>query len=106
MRALASKNLKKEKYQFFLESQPINNKVYITVTPVDGFNSVKVSLKYKLNISYNHNKQSSIECMEKEFYIDNFGNYYPPGKVRLGGDLGNQRIGDALPLDFLLQLQI
>jgi len=103
MRALADNKLKKEKYRFFLEDQPINDNVYIKVSPVEGNNSVQVRLEQKLNISYDHRKQSSIECKEKEFYIDSFGNYYPPGRVKLGGDLGNQRIGDALPLDYVVQ---
>jgi carboxypeptidase-like protein len=102
MRALARGELEKEKYQIFLGNYPVTSKKYITVIPVDGIYNVKVRLKERLNIMFNGEKQSSIESLVPEFYIDNFGNHSPVEKVVFAGDLGSQRMGDALPLDFLL----
>ncbi len=102
MRALASEKLKKEKYQLYFGDDPVNSRKYISVNPIDGTNNVKIILKHKLNIVFDHEKRSSFECLTGEFYIDKFGNHFPPGKVRFDGDLGQQRMGDALPLDFML----
>jgi len=102
MRALASEKLEKERYRIYLGNYPVWPKKYITVIQIDGLNNVKVRLKDKLNIVYKGEKQSSLECLVSEFYIDNFGNHSPTEEVRFGGDLGAQRMGDALPLDFLI----
>ncbi len=102
MRALASEKLEKEKFRIFLGNYPVWPKKYINVMPVDGLFNVKVRLRDRLNIVYDGKKQSSIESLVSEFYIDSFGNHSPTEEVRFGGDLGSQRMGDALPLDFLI----
>jgi len=35
--------------------------------------------------------------------IDAFGNHSPIRRVKFGGDFGNERMGDALPMDFLME---
>ncbi len=103
MRALANENLEEEGYKLYIGNIPYKSEKYITVIPVDNNNSVKVRLKDRFSIIYNNEKRSSLESLTTEFYIDNFGNHSPPEKVRFGGDFGKQRMGDALPLDFLLK---
>jgi carboxypeptidase-like protein len=103
MRAMASEDLEREKYKIYKGSYPVKPKKYITVTPIDNLNNVKVELKDKLNILFQGDKLSYIKSVLPEFYIDNFGNYSPPKAVIFGGDLGKKRMGDALPLDFLLK---
>jgi carboxypeptidase-like protein len=102
MRALAQEKLNKEGYRIHLGNTPINPNRFIKVFPIENSNNVYVKLKDKLNILYKRVKQSSIENFTDEFYVDHFGNHSPPENVRFGGDLGKQRMGDALPLDFLL----
>ncbi len=103
MRAMASEDLEREKYKIFKGSYPVKPKKYITVTPIDNMNNVKIEIKDKLNILFQGDKQSYLKSSAPEFYIDKFGNHSPPDAVRFGGDLGRQRMGDTLPLDFLLK---
>jgi len=56
-----------------------------------------------LVIIYKEGKESSIESQIGTFYIDNYGNYSPVDKIRFGGEMGQQRMGDALPLDFKIE---
>ncbi len=100
MRALANEDLEDEGYDIFIGNVPVKSKRHIIVIPIDSLGIVKVKLKDKLNIWYNK-KQSSLECSAPAFYIDPYGNYFPPGKVRFSGKLGSYRMGDALPLDFM-----
>ncbi|RLD29289.1 MAG: hypothetical protein DRI75_03845 [Bacteroidetes bacterium] len=102
MRALAQEKLNKEGYRIHLGNNPVSPNRFIEVFPIENSNNVYVKLKSKLNILYKRGKQSSVENFTDEFYIDHFGNHSPPENVRFGGDLGKQRMGDALPLDFLL----
>ena len=102
MRALSKNNLKQEGFQMFLEKgQYVNNtRRHFEVIPIAEGKSVKVIFENKMNVLYKGTRQSSIKCTEKEFYIDNFGNHTPPEAVIFTGDLGDQRMGDSLPLDF------
>ena len=47
------------------------------------------------------NQRSSIKCLVNEFRINQFGNHSPIDKVVFTGRIGNQRMGDTLPFDFL-----
>lgn len=102
MRALASENLENENYKLYIGNIPYKTEKYITVIAIDNSDSVEVRLKDRFSIIYNNKKRSYVESLSTEFYIDSFGNHSPPEKVRFGGDFGRQRMGDALPLNFLL----
>ena len=103
MRALANKQLEKEGFSIFVNNNKVDPKKYISIFPFGNQQSVKVNLKQKLFIEYKNGKESSIESLVKMFYIDNFGNYSPVEKVRFGGEMGRQRMGETLPLDFILE---
>ncbi|NOQ91456.1 MAG: hypothetical protein GQ552_01920 [Flavobacteriaceae bacterium] len=105
MRSLSSEELIKEGFQIYFEGLQVVPKKYIKIAPIDNLNSVSVRLKGRLDIIYDFEKQSSIKSLVKDFYIDSFGNHFPIEKVKFGGDLGEQRMGDALPLDYLLNPQ-
>jgi len=102
MRALAQEKLNANGYQIRRKGYSVSPKKYIAVIK-DSSNRVSVKLKEKLNILYKDGRQSTIEVFTDEFYIDPFGNHSPTDKVRFGGDLGMRRMGDVLPLDFLIQ---
>ena len=103
IRALSKNKLEKEGFSIYLDNNKVNPKKYIAIFPTGTQNSVKVRLKEKLYISYKNGQESSIESLTSMFYIDNFGNYSPVEKVRFGGEMGKQRMGDTLPLDFLTE---
>jgi hypothetical protein len=102
MRALAQDELRKNGYRVYLGNNPVKTNRYITISPIEESNDVLVRLKGQLNILYKMKQQSSIQSLVDEFHINHFGNHSPAEKIRFGGHLGGQRMGDALPLDFLL----
>jgi len=61
-----------------------------------------VQLKDRFSVIYKNKERSYLDSQASKFYIDSFGNHSPPEAVRFGGDFGKQRMGDSLPLDFLL----
>ena len=103
MRALAGSELNKEGFLIYSKGKKVNPKKYISVFPIGIQNSVKVQLRGKLYITYKEGKESSIESQVGTFYIDNYGNYSPVDKIRFSGEMGRQRMGDALPLDFMVE---
>jgi len=103
MRALVERQLNEEGFEIFLEKGNKSYKQWIKTTSAKGEDGVVVSFPKKYNIRYRGTRQSTIECLDESFYIDGFGNHYPPDRVIFTGDFGNQRMGDALPLDYFLQ---
>ena len=103
IRALSNSELNKEGFSIYSNNKKVNPKKYISVFPIGIKNSVKVQLRGKLYISYKEGEESSIESQVGTFFIDNYGNYSPVDKIRFTGNMGNQRMGDALPLDFMIE---
>ncbi len=101
MRTLAIENLENEYYNVYFEHYPVHSSKYITVTSVGDDNIVKVEVEKKLDIVFDNERQSTFEA--EDFYIDKFGKYFPPGKVKFSGNFGRQRMGDALPLDYFIK---
>lgn len=102
MRAVARKNIEKEGYILYIGNIPSKPKELIKISHVSGKDGVTVQLKENFNILYNYKERSSIDVQISKFYIDSFGSHFPPFAVKFGGDFGKQRMGDALPLDFLM----
>ncbi len=101
MRALSKKQLEEEGCQIFSGGFKVNPYRYINVKQIDSSKAVGVKLLNKLSILYD-NEQSAIESRVDEFIIDQYGNHSPIHQVLFGGHMGNQRIGDSLPFDFML----
>ena len=103
MRALSKNKLLKNGYKIDKKTryQSVNPKKYIKVRKLDSL-GVMAKLETKLNIIYKTGKQSMIQSLVDEFFINSFGNHSPKSKVVFSGDLGNQRMGDSLPLDFFI----
>lgn len=102
MRALARENLENEGYKLYLGNIPYKPEKFIKVTHISGGNKVMVMFRDRFSVVYKNKERSSLDSQTTKFYIDSFGNHSPPEAVRFGGDFGRQRMGDALPLDFLL----
>ncbi len=103
MRALSSNELNEDEFSIYSNGKKVKPKKYISIFPIGIQNSVKVQLRGKLYISYKEGKESSIDSQVGTFYIDNYGNYSPVDKIRFGGEMGRQRMGDALPMDFMIE---
>ena len=75
----------------------------ISVVSQKGTDKVVVRLSDIVEILYQGKDLSVMEVVSNTFYIDQQGNHSPIDKVRFGGVMGDQRMGDALPNDYLLQ---
>lgn len=103
MRALSGDNLLSEGYRIRYQGKFVEPGQMFTVTEQKGGQGTVVRLKDKVEILYRATELSAMEVTAKEFYIDRQGNHSPVDKVRFGGAMGDQRMGDALPMDFLIR---
>ena len=103
MRALANNQLEKEGFSIYLDNTKVDPKKYISLFPSGDQNRIKVRLNNKLSIVYKNGNRSSIESAVNMFYINPYGNYSPVDKIRFSGYMGDQRMGDTMPLDFQLK---
>lgn len=52
------------------------------------------------SVLYNKKRQSRVIFKTNSFYVDNFGNTSDRDKIVFGGDIGQQKVGNILPLNY------
>lgn len=52
------------------------------------------------NLLYNKKSQSRVVFKTNTFFVDHFGNTTHRDQIVFGGDIGQQKVGDSLPLNF------
>ena len=102
MRALYNKELEEKGYIFGKKGLKVNPYDFFSIYDTDKYGYKTVSLKEKLDIFYKDVTESVIETSVTDFKVDKYGNYSPITDVLFGGNMGSQRIGDSLPLDYEL----
>ncbi len=102
MRALAAKDLFAQGYRIMYRGKMVDPEDMITVVPQAGSDKVMVRVSDIFEILYRGKDLSVMEVVSNNFYIDSQGNHSPIDKVKFGGVMGDQRMGDALPNDYLL----
>jgi hypothetical protein len=100
MRSIVNNTLKKDGYKIFKGTIQVYPGLYILTEKLEGQNLTKVKVRYRLNILYNKKQQSAIESKVDTFTVDVFGNHSNISQVLFGGVMGDQRLGDTLPLDY------
>lgn len=103
MRALSRGKLAEEGYEINSNGIVVDPKVFFSIEPTRVLGQKKVNVSGRFQVVYRHTRVSAIDVTESSFFIDSFGNHSPVNNVKFGGDFGNQRMGDALPLDFLME---
>lgn len=101
MRALANKRLDEEKFQIFKDKFQIHPYTEFDIHVNGQLSEVNQKTKL-LSILYDGREQSSIEVHVDTFYIDYYGNHSPSKDIFFGGVQGGQRVGNLLPLDYLI----
>ncbi|WP_329804681.1 carboxypeptidase-like regulatory domain-containing protein [Flavobacterium facile] len=72
-----------------------------TIKPEFNIGSIKNDGFYAdFNLLYNKKRQSRVIFKTKTFFIDNFGNNTHRDQIIFGGDIGQQKVGNTLPLNF------
>lgn len=102
MRSIVNNTLNKDGYKIFKGSSQVYPGLYILTEKLEGQNLTKVKLRYRLNVLYKR-QQSAIESKVDAFTVDAFGNHSNISQVLFGGAMGDQRIGETLPLDYGLE---
>lgn len=123
LKALTQKQLKKEKYDFYVDKLPDDPEKYfiikdtlnvkkVTVVPLPeqqrevSLNSVKYnperSKYHNMRYTFLHDKknQSFLNFNKGVFYVDENGLFGPVTEVMFGGYMGNLKAGDMLPADY------
>ncbi|MCB0388402.1 MAG: carboxypeptidase-like regulatory domain-containing protein [Winogradskyella sp.] len=102
MRAIYSDSLHEQGFKFFYKNEEVAPRYSLNVNDTEDSNSKEVCLFRPILVSDIFGSFSKIipnediEC----FYVDSFGNHSPVKAITFFGSMGNQRIGDALPLDY------
>jgi len=99
MRALYYKDFKEKGFVFSEGSFKISPYKYLSLSDADSTGLVTAKLSKKIGVHYG-NQSSFMQPLTDEFKIDRYGNYQPIKSVFFGGDIGKQRVGDTLPLDY------
>jgi hypothetical protein len=102
MRSLSEKKLQEEKFKIFKGSFEVDPYSEFRVTYTDEITTVIQRTK-KLAILYDGSEQSSIDLKQPTFYIDAYGNHNPIRDVLFSGVFGAQRVGDLVPLDYVVE---
>jgi len=100
MRALYNEDLEAKSYQVFYRGFKTNPWNHFKIQPITNSTKKRVLLDKPVTILHNNKSQSKITFLNPAILIDEFGNYVDVTKVLFSGVMGNQRVGDLLPLDF------
>lgn len=103
MRALSRGKLSREGYEIDRNGIVADPEVFFSIEPTRVLGQNKINVSGRFQVVYRHTRVSAISVSESSFFIDSFGNHSPVNHVKFGGDFGSQRMGDALPLDFLME---
>ncbi len=97
MRVIATDDWAKKPYEIYSGRFQVDPHAVFKVKDTLGMKWVRQT--EKITVYYNR-KQQSVMQPKQSFTIDGYGSFYPPTAIAFGGVLGNQRLGDALPLDY------
>lgn len=98
MRSLKAQLIAEENFRIFKGNYEVLPYSYFKLNEEDELTKISI-LSEDLSILYNQFDQSGIMA-EEDFYIDNFGNHTPPHALMFSGEIGKNRIGQLLPLNY------
>lgn len=101
MRVLVTGNLRKEGFELFDGTRPIAKDQIFTLFQESDYYVVK--MKQNFLLKYKDQKHSLVtkDKLEEPFIVHPYGPYVPPKSIRFSGHLAYERVGNALPLDYI-----
>lgn len=119
-RALRNNSLREHRFQLFSGGSLIAPDSCFSVSDSIGFKKVmvyekkrptflvdgstmKAPFSRRIEILYKNRNQSFVVFRTKTFYLDSYGNNSDTNLILFGGDMGEKRLGDMLPLDYVEQ---
>lgn len=130
MNTVANESWKEEKFGLYVDKFPSDPKEYFRISDTLGIKKITVlktpitkmeqgkdkgftftsnstseplkigEKKIYFNVLYDGKKQSIVDFVSKEYYVDANGNYSPFYDVMFGGYIGTLKAGDMLPTDY------
>lgn len=103
LRSLSEGRLVKENFQIYRNERQIKVEEHIMVDFIENENLKEITLDDSFYIKYKKRELSFIQPLLKSFKIDLMGgNYTPVDSIVFGGRMSDERLGDTLPLDYIL----
>jgi hypothetical protein len=102
MRSIYANSLKKNKFGFIKNGMIVNSKTYIETKLINKKSYVKTKADTISIVYLKNKKQSKIIIGSKEFIIDQYGNYSSNPQILFGGEMGQQKTCQMLPLNYSL----
>ena len=101
LRALKQKDLKSQDFELYEGRFQKQREEVFRLSSDSEFMKVKPLMK-TIRVLYDKNHFSKIH-FDKDFYIDDFGNFSPPDALVFSGYIGASRISKMVPLDFKIK---
>jgi hypothetical protein len=116
---LSENNWGKDKFLLYKNSKQADPELYFTITDEanlkkivlinDQSNKVlspnKVDYRQIFNLIYKKVNQSQVFFLTDTFYVDEYGNNSNPGSIEFNGEIGQNRLGDMLPMSYSKELK-
>lgn len=100
LRALSIQKVDEEGFRVFVKGFQVYPYNPFIVQKLDNGLTQIEQKEPKVSLLFGNGLQSQMEIVNNPFFIDTFGNHYPPDAVLFGGHFGEARIGGMLPLDY------
>lgn len=105
LRTLYNDQLHEERYEIYKDKFRINPKEVFTIMQLPDSELKQVRFSGSISILYDRKEQSGMQLYADSFVMDTYGNYAQIADLLFTGVMGNQRVGDYLPLDFGLEVE-
>lgn len=100
LRALSNQSLAEVGFRVFLKGLQVYPYTPFSIQKLDNGLTQVEQKEPTVSVLFRDKLQSQMEIVSNPFFIDTFGNHYPPNAVVFGGHFGEVRIGGMLPLDY------
>ncbi len=101
MRTIAGEDWKAKKFAWYKGGFPTAPSKSFEVEPTEKL--TRITMKDTLLLVYDDMQQTTMYPRYNNFTIDGYGNHYPADAILFSGTIGDQRMGDSLPLDYGLE---
>ncbi len=99
MRSLRDGELAKNNFELYHKGFKFFPARYITVSDIKDASQVEIEVGF-ITVVHNKSSRTDVEFRDQTFTIDSYGNHSPPDQIFFGGNMGDRRMGQMLPLDY------
>ncbi|EDM44744.1 hypothetical protein SCB49_14270 [unidentified eubacterium SCB49] len=100
-RSIYQRKLDENHFKIFHKRFLVDTYKYFSIIDDDNMKNVTLHAE-EIDILYKDEHHSSFKA-KRNFYIDQYGNHFPPDAVTVGGVMSQIRLAETLPLDYKQQ---